>query len=54
MTDDEKLIWVLANALEDIMADLNRKISSHGAMVLSRECDFLSSQIKELQGKQCP
>jgi hypothetical protein len=54
MTDDEKLIWVLANSLEDIMADLNRKISSHGAMVLSRECDFLSSQIKQLQGKQCP
>jgi hypothetical protein len=54
MTNDERLIATLTNALVDIMADLNRKISSHGAMVLSRECDFLSSQIKELQGKQCP
>jgi len=54
MTNEEKLIALLANALADIMADLNRKISSHGAMVLSREADFLSSQIKQLQGKQCP
>jgi len=54
MTDDERLIALLENIIADIMADLDRKISSHGAMVLSRECDFLSSQIKQLQGKQCP
>jgi hypothetical protein len=54
MTNEEKLIATLTNALNDIMADLDRKVSSHGAMVLSRECDFLSSQIKQLKGKQCP
>jgi hypothetical protein len=54
MTDDERLIATLTNALVDIMADLDRKVSSHGAMVLSRECDFLSSQIKQLKERQCP
>ena len=54
MTDDEKLIATLTNALGDIIVDLDRKISSHGAMVLSREADFLSSQIKKLKGNQCP
>lgn len=53
MTNEEKLIALLTNALNDIMADLDRRISSHGAMVLSRECDFLSSQIKQLQERQC-
>jgi hypothetical protein len=48
MTNEEKLIAVLANALNDIMADLDREISSHGAMVLSREADFLLDLINNL------
>jgi hypothetical protein len=53
MTDDEKLIATLTNVLGDIMADLDKKISSHSALILSKEVSFLFKQIQQLKGKQC-
>jgi uncharacterized membrane-anchored protein len=52
MTDNEKLIALLENVLSDIMGDLDKKISSHSAMILSNETRFISEQIRQLKGKQ--
>lgn len=43
---------LLDNVLADIMADLDKDISSHAAMILSEESRFLSEQIRQLKGKQ--
>ncbi len=52
MTDNEKLIALLENVLSDIMGDLDKKISSHTATILSNETRFISAQIRHLKGKQ--
>ncbi len=53
MTDnDAKLITLLENVLEDIMGDLDKKISSHSAMILSNETRFISEQIRHLKGQK--
>ena len=53
MTDnDVKMIILLDNVLADIMADLDKKISSHAATILSNESRFISEQIRQLKGKQ--
>lgn len=53
MTDnDAKLIALLENVLSDIMGDLDKKISSHSAMILSNETRFISEQIRHLKGKK--
>jgi hypothetical protein len=53
MTDnDAKLITLLENVLSDIMGDLDKKISSHAAMILSNETRYISEQIRQLRGKQ--
>ena len=50
MTDsDAKLIVLLENVLADIMSDLDNKISSHAAMILSNESRFLSEKIKMMK-----
>ena len=49
---DAKLIVLLENVLSDIMADLDKDISSHAAMILSDESRFISEQIKTIKGKQ--
>ena len=49
---DAKLIVLLENVLSDIMADLDKKISSHAAMILSNESRFISEQIKKIKGKK--
>ena len=49
---DAKLIVLLENVLADIMADLDKKISSHAAIILSDESRFISEQIKTIKGKQ--
>ena len=53
MNEDEKLIALLENIVADIMADLDKKISSHSALVLSKEVSFLFKQIQQLKNKQC-
>jgi hypothetical protein len=53
MTDEEKLIALLENIIADIMSDLDKKISSHSALVLSNEVRFLYEQRHQLRGKQC-
>jgi hypothetical protein len=51
MTDnDAKLITLLENVLSDIMGDLDKKISSHTATILSNETRFISEQIKKIKG----
>ena len=53
MTDtDAKMIILLENVLADIMADLDKKISSHAAMILSNESRFLSEKIKSIKETQ--
>ena len=53
MTDnDVKMIILLDNVLSDIMADLDKDISSHAAMMLSDESRFISEQIKKIKGKK--
>ena len=53
MTDnDVKMIILLDNVLSDIMADLDKDISSHAATILSNETRFISEQIRQLRGKQ--
>lgn len=53
MTDnDAKLIVLLENVLADIMADLDKEISSHAGMILSNETRFIFEQIKTIKGKQ--
>jgi hypothetical protein len=53
MTDsDAKLIVLLENVLADIMSDLDNKISSHSAMILSNESRFLSEKIKRLRRRK--
>ena len=53
MTDsDAKLIVLLENVLADIMSDLDKKISSHAAMILSNESRFISEQIKTIKETQ--
>lgn len=53
MTDtDAKLIILLENVLADIMSDLDKKISSHAATILSNEVRFISEQIKTIKGKK--
>ena len=53
MTDnDVKMIILLDNVLADIMADLDKDISSHAAMILSEESRFISEQIKTIKGKK--
>ena len=54
MTEDEKLIALLENIIADIMADLDMEISSHSALVLSKEVSFLFNQVKQLRAKTCP
>ena len=49
---DAKLIVLLENVLADIMADLDKKISSHAATILSNEVRFISEQIKKIKGKK--
>jgi hypothetical protein len=49
---DVKMIILLDNVLADIMADLDKDISSHSAMILSDESRFISEQIKTIKGKQ--
>ena len=53
MTDsDAKLIVLLENVLADIMSDLDNKISSHAAMILSNESRFLIEKIKMIKETQ--
>lgn len=49
---DAKMIILLENVLADVMADLDKKISSHAATILSNETRFISEQIKTIKGKQ--
>lgn len=50
MTDNNaKMIILLENVLADIMADLDKKISSHAAMILGNESRFLSEKIKMIK-----
>lgn len=50
MTDNNaKMIILLENVLADIMSDLDKKISSHAAMILSNESRFLSEKIKMIK-----
>ena len=50
--NDVKMIILLDNVLSDIMADLDKDISSHAATILSNETRFISEQIRQLRGKQ--
>lgn len=53
MTDsDAKLIVLLENVLADIMSDLDNKISSHSATILSNESRFLIEKIKSIKETQ--
>ena len=54
MTEDEKLSALLENIISDIMSDLDKKISSHSALCLSKEVSFLFNQVKQLRAKTCP
>ena len=54
MTEDEKLIALLENIIADIMADLDKKISSHSALVLSKEVSFIFNQVKAIEGEKVP
>ena len=49
---DAKMIILLENVLADIMADLDKDISSHAAMILSNESRFLSEKIKSIKETQ--
>ncbi len=49
--NDVKMIILLDNVLADIMADLDKDISSHAAMIRSDESRLISEQIKTIKGK---
>jgi hypothetical protein len=50
MTDTDRLIVLLENALLEVMQDLDKDIGSHTAFVLSDEARALSRQLREMRG----
>lgn len=50
MTDTDRIIVLLENALLEVMQDLDKDIGSHTAFVLSREAQALSIQLRKVRG----